>query len=241
MSRKQHKKHHNNSRSFTQVNKGAQQAPTAVEEQQTFETGIDGLMMNREQVDLFTYGALFTNPRDVHPFVVVLADFLFHYIVEATDEYIAKHRSMRDFCREELEDVVSVLLKGNDDYRVPAEWYGGDAEAALQEAVKYLIKIRAVFVMSDRPNLITVMGRENVDQLPYSQEEAENRVILNPHFADEFEMFLDSAYRVMVGEQAAEVREILKETLAECEKDGNGVIDHRYFCVKKMYDYLSGC
>ncbi|EOW5480655.1 hypothetical protein ACOXQX_004353 [Escherichia coli O169] len=240
MSRKQHTKHSRNSRTYTQINKGAQ-APTPEIKEELFETGIDGLMMNKSQVDLFTYGALFTNMRDVHPFAVVLADFLFQYIVNATDEYVAKHRSMRDFCREELQDVVSILLKGNDEYHIPAEWYGGDVEAAMQEAVKYLVKIRAVFVMSDRPNLITVMGSDNVDQLPYSQVEAENRVILNPHFADEYEMFLDSAYRVVVGEQAAEVRDVLKETLAECEKDGNGVIDNRYFCVKKMYDYLAGC
>ena len=240
MSRKQHKKHHNNSRTYTQVNKGAQ-APTTEVKEELYETGIDGLMMNKSQVDLFTYGALFTHMRDIHPFSVVLADFLFQYIVNVTDEYFHNVHSLRDFCREELEDVVGVLLKGNDEFYVPVEWYGGDSETAFQEAMQYLVKIRAVFVMSDRPNLITVMGRDNVDQLPYSQVEAENRVILNPHFADEYEMFLDSAYRVVVGEQAAEVRDVLKETLAECEKDGNGVIDNRYFCVKKMYDYLAGC
>ncbi|ELO2703268.1 hypothetical protein QWR64_004004 [Escherichia coli] len=237
--KRKHTKHSRNSRTYTQINKGAQ-APTTEIKDELYETGIDGLMMNKSQVDLFTYGALFNNMRDVHPFAVVMADFLFQYIVNATDEYVAKHHSMRDFCREELEDVVSILLKGNDEYRIPTEWYGGDVEAAMQEAVKYLIKIRAVFVMSDRPNLITVMGCDNVDQLPYSQVEAENRVILNPHFADEYEMFLDSAYRVVVGEQAAEVRDVLKETLTECEKDGNGVIDNRYFCVKKMFDYLAG-
>lgn len=235
---KQHKKHHNNSRSFTHVNKVAQQAPVAVEEQQTFETGIDGLMMNRDQVNFLTYGALFTDVETVHPFTVVLADFLFQYIVEATRDFSEEHGTLRDFGRGELEDVIGILLTGDDEYKIPAEWYGGDSEMAVQLAVQYLVKIRALFVMNDRPNLITLIGRDNVDQIAYTEQEARNRVILNVQFPDEFDAFIDSAYLVVLDGKAKEVARVLEETLQQCEKDGKGVIDNRYFCVKKMYDYL---
>lgn len=236
MSRKNKK--HSNSRSYTQINKGAF-APVK-EKEQLFETAIPGLMMNRDQVNLLTYGALFTDVNAVHPFTVVLADFLFQYIVEATAEFSEEHGNLRDFCREELEDVTGILLTGNEDYHVPAEWYGGDIEMAVQHAVQYLVKIRAVFVMSDRPNLITLIGRDNVDQIAYTEQEARNRVMLNMHFPDEFEMFLDSAYLVVVDGKAKEVAQVLRETLQQCESADGGVLDNRYFCVKKMYDYLAG-
>lgn len=237
MSRK-HKKHSNNSRSYTQINKGAK-APVK-EKEQLFETAIPGLMMNRDQVNLLTYGALFTEIDTVHPFTVVLADFLFQYIVEATAEFSDEHGTLRDFCRGELSDVLGILLTGNDEYQVPAEWYGGDIEMAVQHAVQYLVKIRAVFVMSDKPNLITLIGRDNVDQIAYTEEEAGNRVILNVHFPDEFDAFIDSAYLVVLDGKAKEVARVLEETLQQCENAENVVFDNRYFCVKKMYDYLAG-
>lgn len=236
MSRKQKK--HNNSRSYTQINKGAK-APVK-EKEQLFETAIPGLMMNRDQVNFLTYGALFTDVETVHPFTVVLADFLFQYIVEATAEFSDEHGTLRDFYREELSDVTGILLTGNEDYHVPAEWYGGDIETAVQHAVQYLVKIRALFVMNDRPNLITLIGRDNVDQIAYTEQEAENRVILNMNFPDEFEMFLDSAYLVVVDGKAKEVAQVLRETLQQCENADGGLFDNRYFCVKKMYDYLAG-
>lgn len=237
MKRKQHTKHSRNSRTYTQINKGAQ-APTPEVKEELYETGIDGLMMNRDQVNFLTYGALFTDVETVHPFTVVLADFLFQYIVEATRDFSEEHGNLRDFSREELEDVTGILLTGNDEYRVPVEWYGGDIETAVQLAVQYLVKIRALFVMNDRPNLITLIGSDNVDQIAYAEQEARNRVILNVQFPDEFDAFIDSAYLVVLDGKAKEVARVLEETLQQCEKDGKGVIDNRYFCVKKMYDYL---
>ena len=237
MKRKQHTKHSRDSRTYTQINKGAQ-APAPEVKAELYATGIDGLMMNRDQVNFLTYGALFTDVETVHPFTVVLADFLFQYIVEATAEFSDEHGTLRDFGRGELEDVTGILLTGDDEYKIPAEWYGGEPEMAVQLAVQYLVKIRALFVMNDRPNLITLMGRNNVDQIAYTEEEAGNRVILNVHFPDEFDAFIDSAYLVVLDGKAKEVVGVLEETLQQCEKDGNGVIDNRYFCVKKMFDYL---
>lgn len=235
--KRKHTKHSRNSRTYTQINKGAQ-APTPEVKEELYETGIDGLMMNRDQVNFLTYGALFTDVETVHPFTVVLADFLFQYIAEATRDFSEEHGNLRDFSREELEDVTGILLTGNDEYHVPAEWYGGDPEMAVQHAVQYLVKIRALFVMNDRPNLITLIGRDNVDQIAYTEQEARNRVILNVHFPDEFDAFIDSAYLVVLDGKAKEVARVLEETLQQCEKDGSGVIDNRYFCVKKMFDYL---
>lgn len=235
--KRKHTKHSRNSRTYTQINKGAQ-APTPEVKEELYETGIDGLMMNRDQVNFLTYGALFTDVETVHPFTVVLADFLFQYIVEATAEFSDEHGTLRDFYREELSDVLGILLTGNDEYQIPADWYGGDIEMAVQHAVQYLVKIRALFVMNDRPNLITLIGRDNVDQIAYTEQEARNRVMLNMHFPDEFEMFLDSAYLVVVDGKAKEVAQVLRETLQQCENADGGLLDNRYFCVKKMYDYL---
>lgn len=235
MSRKQKK--HNNSRSYTKINKGAKAPATKKEE--LYQTGIDGLMMNRDQVNFLTYGALFTDVNTVHPFTVVLADFLFQYIVEATREFSEEHGNLRDFSRGELEDVAGILLTGNDEYHVPAEWYGGDIETAVQHAVQYLVKIRALFVMNDKPNLITLIGRDNVDQIAYTEEEAGNRVILNVHFPDEFDAFIDSAYLVVLDGKAKEVARVLEETLQQCESAENVVFDNRYFCVKKMFEHLA--
>ena len=237
--KRKHTKHSRNSRTYTQVNKGAQ-APTTEVKEELYETGIDGLMMNRDQVNFLTYGALFTDVETVHPFTVVLADFLFQYIVEATRDFSEEHGNLRDFGRGELEDVTGILLTGDDEYKIPAEWYGSDPEMAVQLAVQYLVKIRALFVMNDRQNLITLIGRDNVDQIAYTEQEARNRVILNVHFPDEFDAFIDSAYLVVLDGKAKEVARVLEETLQQCEKDGSGVIDNRYFCVKKMYDYLAG-
>lgn len=237
--KRKHTKHSRNSRTYTHLNKGAQ-APTPEVKDELYETGIDGLMMNRDQVNFLTYGALFTDVETVHPFTVVLADFLFQYIVEATRDFSEEHGTLRDFGRGELEDVIGILLTGDDEYKIPAEWYGGDPEMAVQLAVQYLVKIRALFVMNDRPNLITLIGRDNVEQIAYAEREARNRVILNVQFPDEFDAFIDSAYMVVLDGKAKEVARVLEDTLQQCEKDGKGVIDNRYFCVKKMFDYLAG-